>query len=177
MNEERPKVNWRGGLLYLLYVQLEVLVTAFFLGFAIYPVRMMFEEGALRSFLEILVLVLIELAVRFFVFWGLFKNSKRLDFGFFAQGYLMASGVRYVFSLITSFAAFSAGMGVLEIGVALAKEMINSEIKTMTEVPKLLYTVVFIAFEGVSLLVTYLGFRLAENKREEERRKLLNSNN
>ncbi len=173
MSNERPKVNWRGGLLYLLYIQLEVLVTAFFLVFAVYPVRMVVGEGALRTLLEILVLVLVELLVRFFVFWGLFKNSRRLDFGYFTQGYLMATGVRYIFSLVTSFAAFSAGMGVLEIGVTLAQEFINPEIKTMQEVPKLLYTIVFILFEGVSLLVAYLGYRLAENKREEERRRLL----
>lgn len=174
MDKDRPRVNWRGGLLYLLYIQLEVLVTAFFLVFAVYPVRMVVGEGVLRTLLEILVLVLVELLVRFFIFWGLFKNSRRLEFGYFTQGYLMATGVRYIFSFITSFAAFSAGMGVLEIGINLAKELINPEIETMQDVPKLLYTAVFIFFEGVSLLVAYLGYRLAESKREEERRRLLN---
>lgn len=174
MYEERPKVNWRGGLLYLLYIQLEVLVTAFFLVFAVYPVRMMVGEGALRTLLEVLVLIFVELLVRFFIFLGVFKNTRRLDFGYFIQGYLIATGVRYIFSLITSFAAFSAGMGVLEIGITLAKEMIDPEIITMQEVPKLLYTAVFIVFEGVSLLAIYASFRLAESKREEERRKLLN---
>ena len=51
--------------------------------------------------------------------------------------------------------------------------MINPEIETMQQVPKLLYSVVFILFEGISLLIAYLGFRLAESKREEERKKLL----
>ncbi len=170
---DKPKVNWRGGLLYFLFIEIEVLLVSFFLGFAIYPIRMVVDEGVLRTLLEIIVFMTLELVIRFFVFYNLFKNSRRLDFGYFAQGYAITFGIRFVFSLVTSFAAFSAGMAVLEIGVTLAQEMINPEIETMQQVPKLLYSVVFILFEGISLLIAYLGFRLAESKREEERKKLL----
>ena len=170
---DRPKVNWRGGLLYFLFIEIEVLLVAFFLGFAIYPIRMAVDEGALRTLLEIVVFMALELVIRFFVFYNLFKNSRRLDFGYFAQGYAITFGIRLIFSLITSFAAFSAGMAVLEIGVTLAQELINPEIKTMQEVPKLLYIVVFTAFEGISLLIAYLGFRLSERKREKERKELI----
>ncbi|MBQ8545559.1 MAG: hypothetical protein IJ437_01320 [Clostridia bacterium] len=173
MKNDTPRVNWRGGLLYTLFIEIEVLVTALFLTFAVYPVRMIFGEGVLRTLLEIVVLLATELVFRFIIFYNLFKNSRRLEFGYFAGGYLITFGIRLVFSLLTSFAAFSAGMAVLEIGVTIAQSTISPDIKTMQEVPKLLYIAVFIAFEGISLLIAYLSYRLAESKRENERKKLL----
>ena len=170
--KNRPKFNWRGGLLYALLIEIEVLITAFFLGFAIYPIRMILEEGTLRGVCEVVVFVAIELVVRYLVFSALFKNNRRLDFAYFAQGYLIAFGIRMVFSLLTSFAAFSAGMGVLEFGMMLATSFINPEIKTMQEVPTLLFVVVFTLFEGVSLLVGYLACRRTEEKREKVRKEL-----
>ncbi|MBO5338791.1 MAG: hypothetical protein J6A96_03735 [Clostridia bacterium] len=168
----RPKVNWRGGLLYALLLEIEVLVTAFFLTFAIYPARMLFEEGILRELAEILILVLVELVVRFFVFFALFKNNKRLDFPYFIGGYAIALGIRLVFSYITSFAAFSAGMSVLLIGQKLAASFINPEIKTMQEVPKLLYIVVFLLFEGLSILIAYFASKKVTEQREKIRKEL-----
>ena len=173
MKNDTPKVNWRGGLLYFLFIEIEVLLVAFFLGFAIYPIRMVVDEGAFRTLLEIGVFIALELVIRFFVFYSLFKNSRRLEFGYFAQGYAITFGIRFIFSLITSFAAFSAGMAVLEIGVSLSQELINPDIKTMQEVPKLLYIAVFTAFEGITLLIAYLSHRLAESKRDKERKELL----
>lgn len=169
---DRPKVNWRGGLLYALFIEIEVLITAFFLTFAVYPARMIFGEGVLRDIVEILILVLVELVFRFFVFFIVFKNNRRLDFAYFAQGYAIAFGIRLAFSLLTSFAAFSAGMSVLLIGQELAVSFINSEIKTMQDVPTLLYVVVFTIFEGVSILIAYFACKCAESKREKIRKEL-----
>ena len=172
---ERPKVNWRGGLLYALFLEIEVLATGLFLTFAVYPIRMMLEEGALRSFLEIVVIVAIELLVRYFIFYSLFKNQKGLSFGYFAVGYAIAFGIRYIFSFVTSFAFFSASMSVLLTGTSLAQAFINPEIVYMQDVPKLLFTGVFLAFEGISLLLCYLGFKKAQEKREEARQALINN--
>lgn len=169
---KRPKVNWRGGLLYTLFLEIEVLITAFFLTFAVYPARMIFGEGILREIAEVAILVVVELVVRFFVFFALFKNNRRLDFAYFAQGYAISFGIRLVFSYLTSFAAFSAGMSVLLIGIDLAVAFVDPEILTMQDVPKLLYIVVFTLFEGLSLLIGYLAYKYVEGKREKSRREL-----
>ena len=172
---DRPKVNWRGGLLYALFLEIEVLATALFLTFAVYPIRMLFSDGALRTFFEIVVLIAVELIARYFIFHSLFKNQKRLTFGCFAVGYAIAFGIRYIFSFVTSFAAFSAGMSVLLIGTELAKIFVDPEIVNMQDVPKLLFTGVFLAFEGISLLLCYWGFKKAEEKRQLARDALLNN--
>ncbi len=172
MDGKRPKVNWRGGLLYFLFIEIEVLATAFFLGFAIYPVRFIFDEGILRDIAEVLILVAVELVIRFFVFFALFKNNRRLTFEYFAQGYAITFGIRLVFSLLTSFAAFSAGMGVLETGMVLAVNFVDPEILTMQQVPKLLFIVVFTIFEGVSLLIGYFACQKATEQREKIKKEL-----
>lgn len=172
MEKKRPRVNWRGGLLYALFLEIEVLVTAFFLTFAVYPVRMIFEEGALRTLAEIVILIAVELVLRFFIFLTVFKNNRRLDFAYFAQGYAIAFGIRLVFSLLTSFAAFSAGMSVLEIGRILAVNFVDPDVKTMQDVPKLLYIVVFTLFEGLTLLVGYFACQKAITQREKIRKEL-----
>ena len=66
---ERARFNWRGGLLYTLFIEIEVLVTAFVLTFAVYPVRFIFDEGFIRDFLEAIILVFIELLFRFIIFF------------------------------------------------------------------------------------------------------------
>ena len=175
--KKQATVNWRGGLLYFLFTQTEVLVCAFFLTLLIYPIRMIFDVGMARDFLESGLLILIELAIRFFIFLTLFKNQRNLTFGYFAGGYGIAVGVRFVFSLVTSFAAFSAGMGVLTSGSAIATYFIDKEIKSLTDVPIPIYIIVFILFEALSLLMAILASRLVEVKRERERNELLNRKN
>lgn len=165
---ERARFNWRGGLLYTLFIEIEVLVTAFVLTFAVYPVRFIFDEGFIRDSLEAIILVFIELLFRFIIFFVLFKNNKRLSFAYFAGGFAMSFGIRLIFSFVTSFAAFSAGMGVLEAGVKLTKYLINPEVESMRDVPKLLFIFVYILFEGLTLFMGYLASRLTEAQREKE---------
>ncbi len=173
MDKNQPKVNWKGGLLYFLFTQIEVLVSAFFLTFLIYPIRMVFDVGMTRDFLEAGLLIIIELAIRFFIFFALFKNQRRLTFGYFAQGYGIAVGIRFIFSLVTSFAAFSAGMGILTFGSAVATYFTDKEIKSLTDVPTIIYIIVFILFEALSLLMAILASRLTEARREKERNELI----
>jgi hypothetical protein len=66
-------------------------------------------------------------------------------------------------------------MSVLLTGTSLAQAFINPEIVYMQDVPKLLFTGVFLAFEGISLLLCYLGFKKAQEKREEARQALINN--
>lgn len=174
MGKKQPRVNWRGGLIYLLLTQTEVLACAFFLSLAIYPIRMIFDVGMARDLLECALLIIIELAIRFFIFFALFKNQKKLTFGYFAQGYGISVGARLIFSLVTSFAAFSAGPSVLQLGTAVATYFTGSEIKSLRDVPMMIYIIVFVLFEALSLLMAVLASRLMENKREEERKMLIN---
>ena len=173
MKKGQPRVNWRGGLLYFLFTQAEVLVCAFFLTLLVYPIRMIFDTGMARDFLESGLLILIELAIRFFIFLAFFDNQRKLTFGYFAQGYGIAVGIRFIFSLITSFAAFSAGMGVLTFSSFVATYFTDLEIRSLTDVPIPVYIIVFILFEGLSLLMAILASRLVEAKREKERNELI----
>ena len=173
MEKKQPRVNWRGGLLYLLFIQAEVLTTTLFLTFAIYPIRMIFDEGLARDFFEAVLLVIIELAIRFFIFLAFFKNQNHSTFGYFAQGYGITAGIRFILSLVTSFAAFSAGFGVLLPGTLIATHLTDKEIKSLTDVPTVIYIVVFIAFESLTLLMAVLSSRLVEATREKERNEML----
>ena len=173
MEKKQRRVNWRGGLLYLLFVQIEVIVCALFLTFAVYPIRMIFDVGMARDFFEAFLLVIIELAIRFFIFLAIFTNQKRLTFAYFAGGYGITVGIRFVFSLLTKFAAWSAGMGILTTSSSIATHLTEREIKSMTDIPMIISIVVFVAFEALSLLMAILASRLAEAKREKERNELL----
>lgn len=177
MKNGQPRVNWRGGLLYFLFTQAEVLVCAFFLTLLVYPIRMIFDTGMARDFLESCLLILIELTIRFFIFLAFFKNQRRLTFGYFAGGYGIAVGIRFIFSFVTSFAAFSAGMGILTFGSFVALYFTDKEITSLTDVPKIIYIAVFILFETLSLLMAILASRLTEAKREKERNELLRNQN
>ena len=123
MEKKQPTVNWRGGLLYLMFMQIEVIVCALFLTFAVYPIRMIFDEGMARDFLEAFLLVLIELIIRFFIFFAFFVNQRKLTFGYFASGYGITVGIRFIFSLLTRFAAWSAGMGILTTSSSIATHL------------------------------------------------------
>ena len=173
--KERCVVNWRGGLLYILFLQIEVLVTSLFLWIAVLPIRFVFDDGFVRNLLEIMTLFPVEMAFRFFLFFVFFKNNRRLGFGYFAQGFAIAFGIRFIFSFITRFAAFSAGPSVLQISSTITQLIINPEAKGIYDVPRLLSSFVFLLFEGVTLLLGYLAFKLAESMREKEKSDLINN--
>lgn len=173
MEKKQPRVNWRGGLLYLLFIQAEVITTTLLLTFAVYPIRMIFDEGLARDFFEAILLIIIELAIRFFIFFAFFKNQRKLSFGYFAGGYGITVGIRFIFSLVTSFAAFSAGFGVLLPSTLIATHLSDKKIESLTDVPTLIYVTVFIAFEALTLLMAILSSRLVESTREKERNEML----
>lgn len=169
------KINYKSGLVYLLIIQVIVLVSACFLPMGIIPLlRFIFTEtGTLRDAAEIIVMLIIELLARFFVFLSMFKNDRNLLFKDFSLNYSVAFLVRLLLSLVTSFAAWTAGMTACLSGVFFGVLWIDENIKTMKDVPVWLYLIVFVIFEALAWLVAYLSSRLALRKREKLRKELL----
>ena len=82
--------------------------------------------------------------------------------------------LRLIFSLITTFAAFSSGMSVLLSGTLVTSTFIEKEIITMYDVPTALFVFLFTLIEASTLLIAYFGSKIAERKREKTRQELLN---
>lgn len=169
------KINYKSGLVYLLIIQVIVLVSACFLPMGIIPLlRFIFTDiGPVRDAAEIIVMLIIEMLVRFFVFFSIFKNDRNLLLKEFSLSYLVAFVLRLLLSLITAFAAWTAGMTVCLSGVFFGVLWIDENIKTMKDVPVWLYLIVFVIFEALVWLVAFLASRLALRKREKLRKELL----
>jgi len=176
MKEFLKKIDFKSGFLYFAFIFAETIVTATFLSMLIVtPIRFIFKEpGIARDVAELIGMILLEMIIRFFVFFALFKNNRNLIFKQFCINYSVTYVLRLVFSLLTTFAAFSAGMSVLLSGTLLSSTFIEKDIITMHDVPTALYILLFTLFEAVTLLIVYLGSKLAEHKREKTRKELLN---
>lgn len=172
------KINYKNGLVYFMVVQVMVLVCSFFLVMAIVPLMrfIITEDGFFREFAESFVLILVELLLRFIVFFSFFKNSRCLTLGRLYIDYGFAAALRFVLSLITVFSAWSAGMGICTFGSALGRAMIDENIKTMQEVPTWLYIIVFVLFEALVYLMAFCGFKLAKWQREKVKQELTKEN-
>ncbi len=179
MNEFLKKIDLKSGLLYFVLIECQILVVSLFLaGFMVMPVRFIIKEpGMMRETVEFFVFLLFELLVRFVIFYGLFKNSRNLTYKQFCTNYIVTFIIRYVFSLFTSFAVFSAGMSITLLGTLLGRVLIDETITTMQDVPAIFYTVIFILIEALTLLVVYLPSKLTARKREKARQELLKEYN
>lgn len=173
------KINYKSGLVYFLVIQVMVLVCTFFLLMPIVPLMrfIITEEGLFRDFLESLALIFVELLLRFIVFFSFFKNSRSLTFKRLSIDYGFTVALRLLFSLITVFASWSAGIGICTLGSALGKSMIDENIKTMQDVPTWLYIITFILFEALAYLMAFLSFKLAKKQREKIKQELMNEDN
>lgn len=167
-------INFKSGLVYFLLIQVIVLVCAFFLPMGIVPLlRFIFAEvGQVRDAAEIIVMLIIELLARFFVFYSTFKNNRTLSFKEFSLSYSVAFVLRLIFSLITSFAAWSAGMAACLSGVFFGTMWIDEGIKTMRDVPVWLYLIIFVAFEGLVWLIARFSLALAKRERARLKKEL-----
>ena len=172
-------INYKNSLVYFLVIQVMVLVCSFFLLMPIIPLmRFIFtENGLLRDFMESITLVLIELLLRFLVFISFFRNSKSLTFKYVLLEYSVAVLLRLVFSLITSFSAWSAGIGICTLGSTLGVAMIDENIKTMQDVPVWLYVIIFLLFEAIAIFLAFLSYKLSWNKRKKLRKELHKNEN
>ncbi len=175
MKEFFKKIDWKSGLLYFGFIACETIITATFLSmFIVTPIRFIFKEpGIPREIAELVTFLLVQLLVRFVIFYGLFKNNRNLTYKQFCINYTVTFIIRLVFSLFTSFAAFSAGMAITLLGGLLARVFIDDEIITMQQVPVMLYLAVFVLIEALTLLVILFSSKLAEHKREKVKKELL----
>ena len=176
MKEFLNKIDFKSGLLYFGFIQCQILIVSFFLtGIITMPVRFIFKEtGMPREIAEFFAILLVELLIRFIIFYGHFKNNRKLTYKQFCVNYSVTYLLRLIFSLITTFAAFSAGMSVLLSGTLIASTFIEKDIVTMYDVPFALYIFLFTLLELATLGVIYLGYKLAQHKREKTKRELLN---
>ena len=166
------KLDIKRGLLFFALIQIQVLVTVLFLSFLAVPINFIFEEGALRDVASTILFLLVELVFRFFIFFVFFKNNKNLEFSKFCLSYIIVFILRFIFSLATHFAHFSAGSGTSLLGTTLCKIFINPETKTMQDVPILFYIFLFILCEGLTIFDAYLAIRLCEAQREKAHKEL-----
>ena len=169
-------INYKGGLLYFIVIQVIVLACAFFLSMPIVPLlRFIFtEENVAREVAEIIVMLLLEMAIRFILFYAFFRNDRNLIFKEFALSYGVTVILRLVFSSIIYFAAWSAGITICLTGTLLGKLWVDENIKTMQDVPYWLYLIIFIAFEALVYLMAYLSYAFAKKRRERVRQELIN---
>ena len=176
MKELLKKIDFKSGFLYFGFIECQILIFSFFLtGIVVIPARFIFEEpGKPREIAEFIIVLLVELLIRFIIFYGHFKNNRRLTYKQFCINYSVTYVLRLIFSLITTFAAFSAGMSVLLSGTLITSTFVDKEIVTMHDVPIALFIFLFTVIEAITLLLAYLGSRLAERKREKTRQELLN---
>ncbi len=179
MKELLKKIDFKSGFLYFGFIECQIIIVSFFLaGLVVIPVRFIFKEpGMPREIAEFVATLLLELLARFIIFYGYFKNNRRMTYKQFCINYSVTYVLRLIFSLLTSFAAFSAGMSVLLSGTLLSSTFIEKDIITMHDVPTALYIFLFTLLEAVTLLIVYLGSKLAEHKREKTRQELLNEHN
>ncbi len=176
MKEFFKKIDFKSGLLYFGFIECGIIIFSFFLaGIVVMPVRFIFNEpGTPREIAEFVVTLVVELLIRFIIFYGYFKNNRRLTYKQFCINYSVTYILRLIFSLATTFAAFSAGMSVLLSGTLMTSAFIEKDIITMHDVPTALYIFLFTLLEALTLLITYLESRLAEHKREKTRQQLIN---
>jgi len=170
-------INYKNSLVYFLVVQVVVLVCSFFLLMPLVPLMrfIIAEEGLLRDFAESIILILVELLLKFIIFFSFFKNSRNLTFKSISLDYGVTVLLRLVFSLVTIFAAWSAGIGICTLGSNLGRVMIDENIKTMRDVPTWLYIAVFILFEALVYLMAFLAYKLVKRQREKTRQELINN--
>lgn len=161
------KLDIKRGLLYFALLQIQILVTVLFLSFLNIPINFIFDEGNLRDIVSTIFFLVLEFVFRFFIFFIFFKNNKNLKFSQFCLSYIIVFLLRFIFSISTHFAHFSAGPGASLLGTTLCKIFINPETKTMRDVPVLFYVFLFILCEGLTIFVSYLAIRLCEAKREK----------
>ena len=172
------RLRWKDSLTYLILMQLEVVVSSTFLIMGIIPlIRYIFEVGVVREIVEIITLLIIECTVRFLMSYSIFKNSRTLDFGQFCLNCAPALAVRFFLSLLTSFAAWTAGITISLIGTFLGKEFIDENIITMSQVPVWLYVIIFILFEALVIFLAFLSYKLSCRKREKIRKELYGNEN
>ena len=172
------KIDIKAGILYFALIQIEVLLVAFFLsGLPIIVARFFFSEvGTQRTVIECILLSFVELLIRFAIFISIFKNNKSLCYKKFVLSYSVTFILRLVFSLCTHFASFSAGMGVSISGIEFSVAFIDDGIKTMQQVPTVIYIAFFIVYEAITLLVALCAYRLCASLRAKIHKELHSNN-
>ncbi len=173
IKEFLKRISYKSSILYFAFIQIEVVVVSVFLSFLIVmPINFIFDEGIARDIASVLAFLTVELIFRFFIFFIFFKNNKSLNFSQFSLNYIPTFILRFIFSIATHFAMFSAGSGVCLLGSTLGVIFINPEIKTMQDVPIILYIVIFVLCEGLTIFASYLAMRLCEAQRERASKEL-----
>ena len=105
-----------------------------------------------------------------------FKNNKSLCYKKFVLSYSVTFILRLVFSLCTYFASFSAGMSVSISGIAFSVALIDDGIKTMQQVPTVIYIAFFIVYEAITLLLALCAYRLCANAHAKIHKELHSNN-
>lgn len=178
ISDTLKKIDVKAGILYFALIQLEVLLVAFFLsGLPIIVARFFFSEiGTVRTAIECILLSFIELLIRFVIFISIFKNNKDLCYKRFILSYSVTFILRLIFSLCTYFASFSAGMGVSISGIEFSVAFIDDGIKTMQQVPTIIYIAFFLVYEAITLLIAFGAYKLCASARAKIHKELHSNN-
>ena len=171
-------INFKASLLYFVLMQLKVVLLSTFIS-SILPIftRFLFPEVNLaRDVAEIVSFLVVELIINFLIYFSLFKNSRNLTFKQFSIDYSIVILLRYLVSMIFSFALYVAGPATSLLGITITELLFptNNKIVVMQDVPKLLYTVIFILIEFLMISSAYCAYKISSKKREKLKKELLN---
>ncbi|MBQ7788398.1 MAG: hypothetical protein IJ398_01950 [Clostridia bacterium] len=169
------KISFKNGFVYFLILQIGTLLIAFFLSIFInIPINMIFDIGLYRNIAYIISYFIVESVVKFIIFFAFFKNDRNLTFKAFCLNYIFTFALRYILSLIFSFALYVAGATTSLLGITLTEAFIlkNEVNVTMQHVPKALYTLIFVLIEGIAILIAFSANKLAQYRKEKAKKEL-----
>lgn len=171
--EALKKINWKAGILYFFIIQAINLVVSFFLtGLISGLAKFIFEPGLAQDILFIILIFVLEAIIKFFIFLGTFKNSKNLRFADFCLSYALTFILRLIFSLVLSFNFISAGASICELGLLIARYLINDNIISMQQVPAVLYLLIFVIFEAFTITIAFGAMALSLHIKKKEHMEL-----
>ena len=95
------KLNWKKGILYFVFIQLEVFFVSFFLsGTTNILIGLVANPGLLKDVLLIVAFLILELTIRFFIYYSFFKNDRNLLFRQFILDNSIAVILRFIIAII-----------------------------------------------------------------------------
>lgn len=172
---KKLKLNWKNGILYFVFIQLEIFLVSFFLsGTNNILVGFLAEPGLLKDILLILTFLILELTIRFFIYYSFFKNDRNLSFKQFILDNSISIILRFIIAIIGDFSSFISGSFISLSSVVLADMFLETEIVTTTQVPMIFLLLIFILMEILTILVGFGASKLSTYKREKLKKELYN---
>jgi len=169
------KLNWKKGILYFVFIQLEVFFVSFFLsGTTNILIGLVANPGLLKDVLLIVAFLILELTIRFFIYYSFFKNDRNLLFRQFILDNSIAVILRFIIAIIGDFSSFISGSFIGLLGIVLANMVSEIEIVKTSQVPIYYLILIFILMEILTVLVGFGASKLSAYKREKMKKETFN---